>query len=410
MYEARNKRWFAAVLALAGSFLLAHAAAADENADGFIFGRVKTRTGNTYQGFLRWGKEEACWGDHFNSTKEDVEYVRFVPKRERRYPIEIFGIRLGVRRVLAEDSKQFVARFGDIARIKVTHGQEAEVTMKSGTTIIVDGGSNDLEDDILVRDSELGELRVPWRKIDTIDFLPVPPDARPYATRLFGRVKTTAGEFAGFIQWDSEECLSIDMLDGDAEDGRLSIEFGKIRAIERLDRRSASVTLRDGRTIELSGSNDVDDDIRGIFVDDERFGRIKIPWKVFRSVEFTPAPTSGPSYGQFRAGVVLRGTVTGEDGTAHRGRIVFDIDEAESWEILDGKADDVDYSIPFERVASVEPRGRHASVVKLRNGLELRLEDSNDVSEDNSGVLIFAGPETEPRYLAWEDVRKIELD
>ena len=46
----------------------------------------------------------------------------------------------------------------------------------------------------------------------------------------------------------------------------------------------------------------------------------------------------------------------------------------------------------------------------LRNGTELRLEDSHDVSDDNSGVLVIAGPEGEPRYLAWDEVARIDLE
>jgi RNA polymerase sigma factor (sigma-70 family) len=36
-------------------------------------------------------------------------------------------------------------------------------------------------------------------------------------------------------------------------------------------------------------------------------------------------------------------------GAEHRGRLVFDLDEAQGWEMLNGSAGDVEYSIPLER-------------------------------------------------------------
>ncbi len=40
---------------------------APETHQGFLYGRITTTDGDTYEGRLRWGgDEEAFWGDYFN--------------------------------------------------------------------------------------------------------------------------------------------------------------------------------------------------------------------------------------------------------------------------------------------------------------------------------------------------------
>ena len=72
-------------------------AAVAEAHPSFLYGRVTTHGGATYEGRLRWGgDEEAFWGDYFNGSKDENPWVAHVPlerlPKERR-PIEIFGSR-----------------------------------------------------------------------------------------------------------------------------------------------------------------------------------------------------------------------------------------------------------------------------------------------------------------------------
>lgn len=383
----------------------------EENGDvaGFIYGQVRTRSGGTYEGLIRWNDEEAFWGDHFNSNKVELPYARFVPASHRRALVEVFGVRIGLRGGW-DATRQLVVRFGDISTLEVLSGERAELTLRNGTRIEAAGGSNDLGTAIVVHDRDRGVIELPWRKIQTVRFMQAPAGTRPYASRLYGRVSTTAGRFEGYIQWDSEECVSTDTLDGRTGDGRLAIEFGRIRAIERQGSNRSRVELANGEVEVMSGTNDVNSQIRGIWVEDPRFGRVRVSWDAFRRVDFLKAPASGPPYDLFSRPRELRGTVRDAGGKAHRGRIVVDIDEAETWEMLDGSRDGIDYSIPFGMVAAIEPRGRSGSRVVLRGGPELRLEDSRDVGEKNSGVLVIAGPESEPRYIPWDEVVRIDLE
>ena len=38
---------------------------------GFMYGRVTTIDGKSYEGALRWGKEEAYWTDMFNNISKN---------------------------------------------------------------------------------------------------------------------------------------------------------------------------------------------------------------------------------------------------------------------------------------------------------------------------------------------------
>jgi hypothetical protein len=396
------------MLAVVGA---APAAAADAT-DGFLYGTVTTTSGSTYTGILRWDDEEAFWDDLFHSAKEDLPYARFATHREDRDSgdrwWEVFGRRMRVSFGDDEASRVFIARFGDIRSIRVLGGEAAELEMKSGSRYRVSGYANDVGGPVRVRDASLGDVEVEWRRIETITFAPTPSGVRPDGRRLYGTVTTRGGSFTGFVQWDEQECLTTDELDGDTEDGRVSIPMGNLASIERRSRSSSRVVLADGRELVLDGTNDVDDDNRGILVEDPRFGRVEIPWDEFDRLELGEPPGSGPGYKDYSAAKPLAGTVTTVDGTQLRGRLVYDLDESEGWEMLNGSRDGVDYIIPFERVASIVPDGRHGAEVTLRSGETIVLEDGQDVSDRNDGVLVLEGGSE--HYVEWERVRRIKLD
>lgn len=389
-------------------------AAPARDSRGFLYGRITTRSGSVYEGRLRWNKEEAFWGDFFNADKRDLPDLKYLPRKERRRPksVEVFGIPLGIHWG-AEDrgGRQFVARFGDLRRIEAGKGDDATVVFKSGARYQVSGGSNDLDADtkITVWDRGASEMRVQWKEIRTVDFLPAPAGLTVPVFRLRGTVRTDAGTFRGYIQWDKEECLSSDELDGETRDGKVSLQMGDIRSIKRRSRNSSEVVLRNGRTLVLDGTNDVDSSNRGIYVNDPRLGRMLVPWDAFRRVDFDPAGDSGPAYTDFRPGRPLFGKVTTDQGK-YRGRLVYDVDETETLETLDGQRRDVEYSIPFARIAFLLPEKTNSSRVVLKNGQELKLEDAADVGRDNAGLLVFERGQEKPRYISWGEVRRIDFE
>jgi hypothetical protein len=389
-------------------------AAKDDN-QGFLYGRVVTESGSEYTGFLRWGNQEAFWDDLFHSGKEDQPFYDYLDdddirdlRRERKFTL------FKKWRVTVDDddwrsTRMFISRFGDIAVIQPQGDGDAEVEMKNGTEYEVSGVADDVTSDIHVNDASLGMIDLDWDRIELIEFKPVPRDADPGVWRLHGKVVTDEGDFEGFIQWDKQECINTDVLDGDTDDGRVKIEMGRIRSIERRSRRSSDVVLKDGREFRLSGTNDVNHENRGIMVEDPRFGRVTIGWDAFEMVTFSDPGESGKGYDDYPPLGPLRGTVTDDDGDTYKGRIVYDLDESEGWEILNGDLGDVEFDIPFYRIASIEPIDSDESLIVLTNGEKLNLEDGQDVTESNAGILVFTkGNEVE--YIAWKDVERIEFD
>ncbi len=375
---------------------------------GFLYGTVETESGQKHTGLLRWGTEESFWDDLFNSVKDEVPYLEEHGRAEqRRRDVRVLGFSFGY--TWDDDSRQFVARFGDIQEIVPLRGDKVRLTMKDGTKITVDGGSNDIGAEVSVHDDAVGDVRIDWDRIDRITFRPTPASERPGVRRLYGVVTTRDGSFEGYVQWDSEECRSTDKLDGDSEDGDVSIEMGKIRTIERHGRSGSRVVLEDGRQFDLRGSNDVDESIRGILVEDPRYGRVKVSWDEFERLELRAVEHSGKGYDAYPAGRPLRGTVTDDAGRMLTGRIVFDLDEEWSWEMLDGQADGVEYHIPFALIRTIEPQRGDRSKIVLRAGGEIVLEDGHDVSDDNSGVVIIGSGDNET-YVEWADVTRIDLE
>jgi hypothetical protein len=388
-------------------------AAAKEDGQGLIYGKVVTESGREYTGFLRWGDQEASWSDLFHSAKKNRPFLDDLDKDTRRKLRRRHEISFFKKWVIEVDddgefSRMFIARFGDIARIEPHGSGEATVFMKNGSEYEVEGAADDVTSKIHVTDASMGKIELHWDRIDEIQFMPAPRDADPGVWRLYGTVETENGDFEGFIQWDKQECLNIDKLDGDTRDGDVSIEMGRIATIEKKGRRSSLVTLKDGREFDLHGSNDVNHENRGIMVEDERFGRVTIDWDPFERITFTDPPGSGPGYDDFKSRGVLKGTVTDEDGDTYTGRIVIDLDESEGWEMLNGETDDMHYDIPLFRVATIEPGRRECRVV-IRGGYEINLEDGTDVTDDNAGILIFTGSD-KPVYIEWDDLARIVFE
>ncbi len=190
----------------------------------------------------------------------------------------------------------------------------------------VNSHSNNVGGTATVDDPAAGSVEIAWKNIKTIAFAASPDGIEPKASRLFGTVRANAGDFTGFIQWDEDECLSVDKLDGDTEGGRMSIPLGTVASIEKSPRSGALVVLDDGRELLLDGTNDVDSSNRGVFIEDPRFGRVRVDWSAFRRLDLQTPDGSGRGYGDFDAQWRLRGTVTDTSGKRHVGAIVYDLE------------------------------------------------------------------------------------
>ncbi|RMH15897.1 MAG: hypothetical protein D6696_19495 [Acidobacteria bacterium] len=381
---------------------------------GLIYGKVLTTRGETYEGRLRWDGEESFWGDFFNGTKDELPFFDRIPDEQQRRsrPIRVFGITVGSRWERISDRRSTMARFGDVAAIEPRRSDNVVLHMKGGDRIELDGGSNDIGADVEIWDRQRGEVTVPWHRVERIELGPAPSDLPVEAYRLKGKVTSTAGTFEGFIEWDNDERLSDEILDGDDPDGkRHKIPMGDIRLIERHSRSSARVVMKDGTELVLDDTNDVDAGNRGIVIEDPRYGRVELSWSAFVRLELSDERSCGPPYQDFEPGTHLRGTVTTR-GKQLRGRLVYDVDESETWEFLNGEHDDgIEFDVPFALIRSITPIRDAASRVELISGASLELSGTTDVGGDNAGVLVIAGGEAgTTTYVPWDDVDRIDFE
>ena len=397
-----SARFLVAVLAL-GMALSGPVLAADV---GYIYGRVETTSGAKYKGQLRWGTEEAFWDDIFNSTKaENENLANLDPKvlddiRDRHWNgWNVFGDNE------PDLTHVFAIRFGDLRRLEVRNHGNVVAEFRNGEELMLNGGSNDIGAEITVIDPKAGRKEIAWGRIRTIEFMDTPANFESQLGEpIYGTVKSGRYDFTGRIQWDNDETLTSDKLDGRSEDGKASIEFGDIASIRKY-RSGVLATLRSGEELYLTGTNDVNSENRGVVVIVPRLGSVKIGWEDFDEVTFSRAPKSGRSYADYAQASPLRGSVVTRDGRWD-GQIVFDLDESRDFELLQGKNGDTEYLIPFREIARIRPEGRRRSVVELKMGLTVELEGSQDVTLDNDGVLVFEGTK-KPRYVGWQDVDEI---
>jgi hypothetical protein len=404
-------------------FMLASFATVQGQDEGFLYGKVTTIEGKSYEGALRWGKEEAYWTDLFNASKEKNENLNYLSREdiqdlEERYHRHNsdFGDHISKWFNVSwmshdsEDSRhqhQFVCQFGEIKSIKPTGRERARLELKGGLSLDVDGqGYNDIGSSVKVMDAEIGEVELSWSRIETVEFMKTPSKiASKFGEPLYGTVETYGGTFTGFIQWDHDERVSTDKLDGDTDDGDVSIEFGKLKSIERDGFRSL-VVLNSGRSMRLSGSNDVNSENRGIVVTNSKFGRVDIPWREFKKVTFESAKEKPLSYDAFKAQKELNASIKTKNGETLSGRIIFDLDESYDFEVLQGINEDIEYIIAFRNISKIIPKNYDNSTIILKNGEQIMLSEAQDVSDKNTGILVFKDKDR-PSYVRWDQIDEI---
>jgi hypothetical protein len=392
---------------------------------GFIYGKVYTEDNRVYEGPIRWGKEEIYWTDIFNASKERNEHLRHLSASDkerlddRHYEWfswdNSFTRWVGSRHWNGNDGEdyihQFACQFGEIKAIRPAGKKYAELELRNGQKFEVSGeGYNDIGLDIRITDKELGEMEVYWGRIDKVEFMDTPSKLDlKFGEQLYGTVEAYGDKFTGYIQWDHDERISTDKLDGDSDDGDVAIAFGKIRSIERQGSRSL-VVLKSGRELWLDGSNDVSSGHRGVIVMNREFPEIDIPWREFDKVVFEEKiPEPAATYKDFSVQNELSGKVTTHSGKSFSGKIVYDLDESHEYELLQGKNGEFEFITAFRNIKRITTKGEHRAMIELKTGKKITLDEAQDVNERNQGVLVFAQGKAEPDYIAWNEIMEIEF-
>jgi len=390
--------------------------------DDRLYGRVTTSGGDVIEGFLRWDRNEGSWVDLLNGDKEipwqnlrEAEELddRDRRRRDRDRSVSFMGIRISWDEDDMDGASRATSglRFGHIETLEVNRERGARITLKSGEELELSGGSTDLGPALrrmVVEERDGRETALRWRDLDRIDFMAAPAGGPPPAgERLYGTLTTWSGEvFTGFVAWDVDEIFTTDVLDGEERGRTREIEFERIGSIERAGRSGARVTLTNGETLELRGTNDVNDGNRGIAISDPGLGQVQVRWEDFESVVFETAPAGVGAYESFSGGAELYGRVETERGDPIEGYIRWDNDEEFTWEMLDGSDSGIDFDIEFGNISVIEKRGDWGADVELHDGRVFRLEDSNDVNDDNKGIFVRT-EDGETILIHWEDFDRV---
>jgi len=228
-----------------------------------LYGTVQTAGGFEFTGWIAWDRDEIFETDLLDGHED------------------------GQRRSIAFEDIQSIERMSQrSSRVTQTNGGILEL---SGTNDVNDGNRG-----ITVSDAGLGRARIQWHEFAIVRFFE-PPQMLPYDAfdgghLLFGTVTREDGsQVTGEIRWDNDEAWSWEVLDGEWEGIEVDVELGLIEVIRRKTMRSAEITLRDGRAFDMRGSNDVNQENKGIVVRTADGAVVLVEWDEFAQVVFSSA-------------------------------------------------------------------------------------------------------------------------
>jgi hypothetical protein len=409
-----HKRFVLSILLIASAVIINPLLAQNEC---MLYGSVTTIEGKTYEGPIRWGNEEVFLSDIFNSEKTSNPYLKYLNKSNfktnyksstRSNNRDWVNVSVNTKRNNSNYLiRKFQCRFGDIKSITITGRTSVSLELRSEKYINLNGGSNDVNTRISVLDNELGLLQLNWNKIDIIKFFrPTQKTSDSFGQGIYGKLTTTQGIFTGFVQWDHDERLLDDKLDGKSSDGDLKIPFRKIKTITKLEN-NCLVKLSSGRELKLYGTNDVNSSNKGIIMNLPNIGRADFDWRHFISFEIlnevAPESLCDTSFPDSER---LYGKIITKSDEEFEGIIVYDLDEAMDSELLNGYNDDIKFSIPFRNIESIKPMANDYAAVVLKSGEKLFLGDQTDVSYKNAGILIFTTSE-DFNIFKWDEIEEI---
>ena len=448
---------------LGACFLTLFASSAQAQNNDRIWGRVFTEDGSNYEGFLDLSGRgyAASWADIFEArrTIPDEHYLDWLDAtRDGVPPTRTIDLR-GYRISWDERDPGFTAtvstgiRLGQLAALVTTEEGEVRIVPRSGgggfftaepveptgdlpdtirtrsvnislrgvqtsSSSAWDAGVRWMRSGVHVEDPDRGSRRrINGDRVRRIEFAAAPPEAGTSYGRLYGTVRDRSGRtFNGFVTWHTSFFQSHDLHGFDSNRDDRGMAFSSMQAVEK-HRGGALATLVSGEVVEIHEHGWWDH--RGVRVADPALGTVHLEWDAFSSLHLE-GPPAGLGYDSFDGGHPLFGTVVTRQGNEITGRIRWDADEEWSWELLNGRSDDVDFQIEFGNIEHIEANEDGGARVTLLDGRSFELDGSNDVSADNKGIFVFP-PSDEVseaerdselpawRYISWEDCREVRF-
>lgn len=407
--------------------LLLIAGASATWANQYIHGSVTLNNGETHEGLIRWDDdEETFWSDHFNGEKSDIsgyaalsdEVKEAIEDGQKGPKLDLLSFQVELSSLFAEDIDEpdFTLPFAAIKTLtpKTVKGHEGLwVTLHNGDEFFTHEGSNDLTAKVFVNKDNGSVSQFRLNQIKQVDF------STSAATRvgpnqaIYAEVESTQGRFKGRIHWDRDERFVHETLEGTDQnnpaEGEISVAIGDIQSIKR-ETNAALFIMKDGSEKKMTGTNDVNDGNRGLYIETTDRGRVVLPWEHVTRVTFIDADETDwqPYTTAARKSGLLKASVRTKDGTVSEGNLVFNLAQSSPAEMIRCTVKGMDYYMPLFMIKSIKPVSEQYSEVTLVTGEQLNMYDSASFTAENLGLLLTEGGNT--RYLAWDTVEEISFN
>jgi hypothetical protein len=400
------------VVVLSSSFCL------NAEPEPIIYGTVTTENGDNFTGSIIWGKQESFLSDIFNAQKTKTTGIEHLSQQQLEEledhqpgPQVNFGdIQVTFKSFFGKDIEppEFSVHFGAIKHIDIK-ANDFIVTLHDGTLLISHGHADDLRATIHLKDSEGQAHSFELDELKRVTFQAAPVDALTWGDGIYGRLTTTSGVYSGRIMWDKDERLSHEKLDGSQNQKEYAIQFSDIASIEK-NNDSSVVVLRNGKSLTLSGTNDVNSSNRGIRLDHPRLGRLEFSWDQFQKLVIEPVDVPWLSVDDYQAITKhLSGIVLLKNGQKHKfDQMAFDLNHQSNAELIHFKTKKLSQQLPLRLVKKITVIDSMSARLTLRNGDSPQAYGSHAVNHDNNGLLITQ--KGKHQWLKWQDIQAIEFD
>lgn len=367
-----------------------------QKSDFRIFGQITTIENKILKGYITWNGN-MWWIDFFEAGKEANPYAAYFKDRKDVH------FRTGNNYSTNPPVHTFFCRFGNISKIRLIGSNTIELEVKDGNVIELQKGVySNIGCSLQIFDG-ISTSQIEWENVSEVAFSE--PDSSFVASPevpLTGILRSTQGIYKGVINWNSRSTTIDSKITIWNHSEKMSVLFRDISQIERKNQ-TISIKLKNKKPElnRFSYSHDL------ISVNMPNTGSVNVPQNAFEMLEVIPLQTVDLlSYNDFKNPRRISGEVETQDGEKISGNIAYDLDESMDFEILDGKNDNISYRIPFKYIQSIEPKNYKYSFITLRNGSTLSLGDTQDVNEDNNGVIVFSSGQP-PVYIQWKEIKKI---
>jgi hypothetical protein len=391
------------------------------NPEPIIFGTVLGTNGQKFTGSIRWGDQETFLSDIFNGRKIATVGIEHLSDDETADLMDhqpgpqatVGDVQITLKPIFGKkiEEPDFNVPFGSIKLLEID-AKESLFTaiLQDGSTIVSDGSrSNDLSSDIFVKNLQGETKEFELNDLSLITFSKAPAAALPFGDGIYGTVTSSVGTFEGRVMWDKDERLTNEKLDGEDDSQDYEVLFSDIKSIEKSGNFSI-VVLRNETTLNLTGTNDVNNGNRGIWIDNPDLGRVEIEWSQFQKLVIEGVSVEWLDFDDYASITKpLKGQVELKDGsTLEAGSITYDMNQQSTSELIDVDVNRAKREIPFRIIQKINVINEQGVELLLQDKTTILAYGNRSVTRDNNGILIKN--QGAYRWIPWEQVQTVTFN